>query len=302
MANKVYIFGMSGFIGSALLSNFKSDYNIIGQNSKSITLLENDVFKNLNSADEIDKCDTAIFCASLRYNPNHYKNNPLDVYVKNMSAFYEFNKNIIGKNIKHIILLSSIAVYGNSQNVSHESEVLNLDRLTDGEFYYASAKIHQEELISQFCKRNSIGCTILRLPSVYGPGSTLDINNAHVIPAFILKSINQKNGVIKAYGSGFEQREFIFINDLVNFIATILEKQQGILNVTNGNQISIRNIAKIIEKEFENNIEIEFEGNPLSDVKKRLVNNSKIKNLNLKFTDISDGINITVNWYKEKLI
>ncbi len=297
----MFIFGDTGFLGKALVEKFR--HNILfGASSKNYRMYSSISHTEYNYFNNKSNCEIAIFCAAMRYNPKSYNDAPFNVYSSNVNAFASFLsciKNL--NNVKHVILISSYAVYGVSNDYKNESSNLKLSDLTNGEFYYGAAKIHQEELLIEFCKRSNINFSIIRIPSLYGPGSTLKIEYAHVIPSLIMKAIDADRGNITALGTGLEQRNFLYIHDLVNFIDHILHEPVGILNFSNGIQIPINQITLGIENLTSNRIKFQFVGSASSDVVVRNIDHSKFnfKFKSWSFTDFNNGLSKTYDWYFE---
>ena len=86
---------------------------------------------------------------------------------------------------------------------------------------YAISKI----LIWKYLKHISDNCGKTIIPcNLYGPYDNFDPINAHLIPAAIVKAHNakDKDQKIEIWGKGEVKREFLFVEDLANFIKIFL--------------------------------------------------------------------------------
>jgi len=301
------VFGGTGFVGSSIIKKQKTNEKIYSVSSnkirlyksKSSKLIKNSLFKNyLKNEKKFD----AIFCAATRYDPKKYNSDALGVYKNNINSIIKFLKFLENTNIRKCLLVSSYAVYGNKNNNNKENSKILVENFSNKEFYYAFAKFTQENLLINFCKEKSIKYNIIRLPSIYGPGSTLKMKNSHVIPSFIMQVLNKKKN-ITIYGNGDEKREFIYIFDLIKILMRLRNKDlNGTINVGSNSFVSIKSIFNKIIKFTNSKIIAKANNHSFSDVPLRKVNYFKFKKYfkNYKFEKITSGLIKTINWYKTK--
>lgn len=301
------IFGGTGFVGSALTNKQKIRENVYSISSKEIRLHKSKSSKLINkkllknNLKKERKLD-AIFCAATRYDPKKYSDDPLTVFQNNINAITRFLNIIDQINVRKVLLISSYAVYGNKNNQNKESSKIQIENFSNKEFYYALAKFTQENLLINFCKRKNIKYNIIRLPSIYGPGSTLRMKNSHVIPSFIMQVLNRKKNM-KIYGNGKEKREFIFIFDLIKILTKLRKINfNGVINVGSNNFLSIKHILDRIIKLTNSKTKAKANNISFSDVPMRKVNYFRFKKYfkNFKFEKINSGLSTTIKWYQTK--
>ncbi len=299
----VVVFGSTGFLGSSLSKAFSKNDHVIGISSKRIYDFKHENDKKLDALKVLLKENanetTYIFCASMRYSPKFYRENPVDVYTKNMEAFFSFMNLLIQSPPKRAILTSSFAVYGATDKISLESEVLHPASFPQGEFFYASAKLHQEQIFIESCKRLGTDYSVARIPGLYGPNATLNLESAHVLPAFIMKALSKKSGEIDAFGTGLEKREFLYVPDLIRIFEMLAEKSVGIINISNHQFISIKELAQSVEALVDTDIRFKFKGADVSDITLRKVSNKAFFDLfpDFQFSSFEVGLENTINWY-----
>ena len=266
--NKLYITGVSGFIGSKIAQNCKKEgYSITGitKNKKfinkkeiQIKILKNDLVKNrhlkLNYADAIVHCATA--------------NNILS---KNFEA--GFNLSVIGTKklldaaikakIKKIIFFSTIQVYGtNLEGQINENSPLNCENSYSLNHYYG------EELCKMYADRFGIDIVVIRPSNVYGFPFIKTINRSTLVPMCFIEEAFKKNE-INIMSSGNQVRNFISTNQVANLTIRVLKNFPTGFNIINAGSnyyASIKHISKIVAKLFEKKI------------KKKIVINIKSKN------------------------
>jgi UDP-glucuronate 4-epimerase len=262
----VLITGCAGFIGMhvtlAILSkginvvgldNLNDYYNlqlkldrlsIIKKNKKFTFIQENveDLAKIENTliTHEIDKIIHLAGQAGVRYsieNPGAY----LESNVKGFFNILEFGKK---NNIQHILYASSSSVYGLSDNkVFNESD--SVDRPLS---FYAVTKRTNELMAFYYSNAFSLRLTGLRFFTVYGPWGRPDMS-----PFIFTESILKKKP-IKIFNHGKMSRDFTYIEDVVEGILKIFNHEHAdgdsryeILNIGNGNPVSLMNFIDLIE-------------------------------------------------------
>lgn len=137
-----------------------------------------------------------------------------------------------------VVYISSDSVYDSrcteiSENSCCESEDM-----------YALSHIVREKLLTGTCREANIALAILRPCAIYGPGDT---HNSYGPNRFLRTAL--KEGKITLFGHGEEERDHIYIDDLVRVIKMcLLHGVVGVLNAATGRSLSFREVAaKVIE-------------------------------------------------------
>ena len=191
-------------------------------------------------------------------------------------------------NIKNIILISTINVYGeNNNSPSKETDILS--PISN----YGIIKMMNEKLYEHFSKIYDINITILRLSGVYGPGKIKGF-----FPQMI-NAITDESIILKPYNYGNQLRDFIYIDDVIDgILKSINHNSSGfnIFNISSGNRYSIKEIISITEKLSNSHIGVEYSSKKF-DEKCLWADNSKAK-LILNFDpkiSLNSGIQKTLN-------
>ena len=173
--------------------------------------------------------------------------------------------------VKKVIFVSSSAVYGDIPELpKREDMVPNL--LSP----YAVTKLLGEYYCKVFNDVYGLKTISLRFFNVYGPKQDPYSDYAAVIPKFINMVLENKPPVI--YGDGRQTRDFTFVKDVV--MANILAMRSdatGVYNITNGNAISINELAEIIINIIEKNLKPIYKVQREGDIKHSLGNISKAR-------------------------
>jgi nucleoside-diphosphate-sugar epimerase len=159
----ILISGGSGFIGKNIVSFLnKTGINVdtIGRSAENTIKVDLTNHFNINQ-----KYDLIIHCAGKAHLvPNSIYQEELfkKINVDGTKNFLNsFEKSFIPKKF---VLVSSVSVYGLSEGFK-----VNEDALRNANDPYGKSKIEAEDLVISWCEKNSVICTILRLPLVVAP-------------------------------------------------------------------------------------------------------------------------------------
>ncbi|MEQ9619017.1 MAG: GDP-L-fucose synthase [Deltaproteobacteria bacterium] len=142
--------------------------------------------------------------------------------------------------------------------------------------------------------------------NLYGPGDHFDPEDAHVIPALILKFFDaRQRGLEKvlAWGTGSPSREFLYVKDAARGIvmATAGYDKGEPVNLGSGEEIRIRDLVYMIKEMVGYEGEVEWDATRPDGQPKRKLDVSKAKE-EFGFesrTSFSEGLAKTIEWYKE---
>jgi len=299
---KILITGSSGFVGQNFLFDKRSvNYEILSPSSSELDLLDTTSIKSyLKNANP----DLVINCAG-----------KVGGILKNMNSNFEFltlnslmNLNLIMLikefKIKKFINLASSCIY--PHNISEpisEKDILTgpLEKTNEG---YALAKLVSLKLTQYLAEDEGLMFKTIIPCNLYGPFDNFDITTSHMIPGVIRKiheGKKQNSENVEVWGKGDARREFMFVNDLIDFLyyaINNLEKLPNIINVGTGIDYSINEYYTMIAKV------ISYEGDFIYDLSKpegmqrKLVDNKEIKKLgwNAKYT-IQEGLDKTYKYF-----
>jgi nucleoside-diphosphate-sugar epimerase len=210
------------------------------------------------------------------------------------------NSNIIGglnllnscikKKIKRVILISSINVYG--ENLERPSK--ETDRLCP-KTTYAGVKMITEQMYKAFAENHGINITILRVAGIFGPG------NKRGFLTKIIQSIKNKNITPVCYNNGEQQRDILYIDDVVDCILNVVNSQHDgfhVFNISSGKRHSINELISMIEKISKTKISAKY-SSEIPDEKCIWADNTKAKKF-LKFNPkvgIEAGLEYAVNQF-----
>ena len=263
---KILIIGCNGFIGSALFSYFGHDNEVYGIDTFK-GLYENTVvdsikpdFSGIFISNKFDLC---VNCAGSANVQKSFTDPFLDFKLNTEIVAHVLSSINLFNSDCRFINISSAAVYGNP----------NVIPISVGDYEipispYGSHKRISEILISDYARIFGLKSISLRVFSAYGIGQKKllfwDLYNKFVS--------NPEEKVIELFGTGFETRDFIYIDDIAQQIALIIkcaDFKGEIYNIANGIEVSIRELAITMRDYLQSDKEILFQelnrlGDPLN--------------------------------------
>jgi len=242
MKKNLLIVGGSGSIGKSFLNKFSDEFNIFILDKKNLkkknfkfNLIDIDLSKNLNNDFTKKLPDNLIVIYLVGNLKNRSLENTLIASINdNITSLTNFLFSFKDKIIR-LIFFSSISVYGIPTYLPID-ENHKINPFTD----YGIQKACCETILQSYCKQFKIPLTIIRLTQVYG------IKSAYSSLPHVLVT-NFKKGFNTSIKTDLNiQRDYIHIDDLVNFIKYVLKsKKNGTFNFGFGKGIKILKLFKL---------------------------------------------------------
>ena len=220
-----------------------------------------------------------------------------EVYVHcNISAFLKVLQYVNSNNIERFVYASSSSVYGkNSVQPFRESEAC-----TQPESFYAATKRSNELMAISFFKNHGVSSIGLRFFTVYGPWGRPDM------APMLFASAAYSGKSINVFNNGMQERDFTYIDDIVEGIYLITMKADTLsgaqlFNIGNGAPVGLMKFISEIENCTKRKLVKEFLPEQNGDVQVTYADTSKLRKLiNYKpETLISSGIEQFIDWFKE---
>jgi UDP-glucose 4-epimerase len=166
---------------------------------------------------------------------------------------------------------------------------------------YGASKYAAEVYIRAFAESSGLKYTILRYSNVYGPRQS-PFGAAGVIAIFAQRMLTNKKVTI--FGNGDQKRDFVYISDVVEAnLKAVEQKENEEYNIGVGEATSLNTIVSLLAKSTGYTLAPTHEAAREGDVFKIALDNKKAKRL-LGWSpkvDLSDGIDLTVDYFKNKL-
>ena len=225
------ITGANGFLGKELVSYLKKSENLI-----TLSRANSDIMVDLSlHIPQLPSLDVVVHCAG--------KAHSIPKTTKQKQEFYDVNVNgtkhlLMGLSQaaslpKYFIFISSVAVYGLQSGI-----MVNENKPLAAIDSYGDSKIKAEALVIEWCKKNDVVCTILRLPLLAGVNPPGNLNA-------MIEGI--KAGYYFNIAGGKAKKSVALISDVAKAIP-IVANIGGIYNLTDRYHPSFYELSILISK------------------------------------------------------
>lgn len=304
---KVLIVGSNGLVGSACKKIFSKSNKLselITSNRSDTNLFDLEETKKLISKSQPD----VLINAAAKVGGIHANNTQrVDFLLENLKINCNLLEACIDNPKIKIINLGSSCIYPLDAEDPIKEEDLMSGKLEPTNSPYAMAKITAIELGRALHIQYGNDVINLMPTNLYGPNDNFSPISSHVIPGLIRRMHDakiEKSDSFKIWGSGKPLREFMYSEDLADFIEFILDKEinYDLINVGSGIEISILELAKIIKKIIGFEGELDFDNSMPDGNPRKLLDISKLKKIGWEHsTSLENGLTKTYDWYLKNL-
>jgi UDP-glucuronate 4-epimerase len=203
--------------------------------------------------------------------------------------------------VKHLVYASSSSVYGLNKEIPFKTTA-TVDHPIS---LYAASKKANELMAHTYSHLYGFATTGLRFFTVYGPWGRPDM------ALFLFTEAINKNEPIKVFNNGDMERDFTYVDDIVEGVFRIIEKDTQdriannkgykIYNIGNNDSVKLTDFIAEIEKNLSKKAEKQLLPMQPGDVAKTWANvDELIKDYDYSpKTSVAEGIKKFINWYTE---
>ena len=226
--------------------------------------------------------------------------NPETYVDSNLVGFLNILECCRHHNIKHLVYASSSSVYGLNKKIPFSAD----DNVDYPISLYAATKKSNELMAHTYSHLYKIPTTGLRFFTVYGPWGRPDM------AMFLFTDAIVNNRPIKVFNHGNMERDFTFIDDIVEGVVRVIEKSTTdrinqndyykVYNIGNNNSVKLLDFIEEIEKNLgkvANKMMLPMQP---GDVERTWADvDQLIKDFDYRpNTSIKEGVKSFIDWYK----
>jgi UDP-glucose 4-epimerase len=262
------------------------------------TLREIDIRDREAVAASIDGADVVFHQAALRW--TRCQESPRECQEVMVDGTFNVLEAAAAAKAKRVVLASSAVVYGEPEALPmHEDQPLN------GDTFYGSMKVANEQLARAFSHLHGVPTTTLRYFNVYGP--RMDVRSRFVEVMVRWLNLIDEGKPLTLFGDGSSSVDFVYVGDVAraNLLACKTTVPAAIVNVCSGVETTMRDLAALLLRLTGSSAGMEFKPEPRGGLPARRVGDPRRAAELLGFkaeTSLEDGVRRLIEWRREVLV
>jgi UDP-glucuronate 4-epimerase len=262
-----------------------------------MALEDGDSLRQLFTSENFDVVCNLAAQAGVRYSLEH----PETYIQSNIVGFLNILESCRHTSVKHLVYASSSSVYGENEKVPFETS----DRVDHPISLYAATKKSNELMAFTYNHLYGFATTGLRFFTVYGPWGRPDM------AMFLFTDAIIKGREIKVFNNGDLERDFTYIDDIVEGVVRIIEDKSRsisgagsgdrVYNIGNSNSVKLMDFITQIEEELGIDAKKQFLPMQPGDVPKTWANvDDLIRDYQYRpQTTVKTGVHNFISWFKD---
>lgn len=305
---KLVVIGGNGFIGSHLVDAFQGlgfevtafdrfSSGTFSYESSDVRNIQGDFLNRADLAKAVRGQDVVVHALSITTPATAAKDPSLDIRT-NIAQSVDLFQAAVDSGVQHVFFTSTGgAIYGD-QGKSSYSET---DR-TKPVSPYAIGKLAVENYLDYFKNAFGLNSTTFRISNPYGPRQKINRKQG-LIPIALREALRGKP--VTQFGDGSMVRDFIYIDDVIKMITSIVSSphSQSIYNLGSGIGFSVAQILSEISSQVEIPLQIEVKPQPPTYVSRVVLNIDRYVEEfgEPSLTPLSEGISKTAQEIRNQL-
>jgi len=295
--------GGAGFLGSFVVEQLRAKgcRQIVVPRSKDYDLVQMDAVQQLYRD---AKPDVVIHLAARVGGIGANQANPGRFFYDNLMMGTQLIEVGRQRGLKKFVAMGTICAYPKFAPIPFKEDDIWNGYPEETNAPYGLAKKMMLVQSQAYRQQYGFNSVVLFPVNLYGPRDNFDLETSHVIPALIRKCAAAKDlgqAAITLWGDGSPSREFLYVEDAAEGILLAAERYEESLpvNLGTGEEISIRNLARLIAGEVGFAGHIQWDTTKPNGQPRRCLDVSRAKQL-FGFQarhDLRDGLKKTVQWF-----
>ena len=276
---QIYVAGHAGMVGSAVVRRLEEiPCEIITAGRDSLDLERQEQVEAFLAARRPD----VVIVAAAKVGGIHANDAyPAEFISENLAIA----RNIIHAShklsVRKLLFLGSSCIYPKLARQPMREEELLSGPLEPTNQWYAVAKIAGVKLCEAYRRQYGDDFISAMPTNLYGPGDNYHPENSHVVAALIRRFHHAKQEQapsVPVWGTGTPLREFLFVDDLADACAFILEHYSGEqhVNVGSGEELTIAQFAKLVAEIVGYQGQLVFDTSRPDGVPRKLLDSGKL--------------------------
>ena len=303
-SDNIYVAGHRGMVGSAVIRRLKDEgfENLIVRTSSELDLRNQGAVTEFMAQERPDVVvDAAARVGGILANDTYPYTFLRENLVIQNNLIHAAHEN----EVRKFVFLGSSCIYPKHADQPMKEDSLLTGPLEPTNQWYAIAKIAGVKMCESLRIQHGRDYVSLMPTNLYGRGDNFDLETSHVLPAMIRKfhdAVAEGHRPVTLWGSGSPRREFLHVDDVADAILFTLqnEMEDHLYNVGTGKEISIAELAKLIQSVSGHEGEIVWDRSRPDGTPRKLMDVSKMREEGWEYRiELKEGIERTYDWFKE---
>ena len=228
---------------------------------------------------------------------------PADFIRDNLAIAQNVIEGAHRADVQRLLFLGSSCIYPRDAEQPIKESSLMTGKLEPTNESYAIAKIAGLKMCESYRAQYGRNYISAMPTNLYGPYDRFDTENAHVIPAMMMKFDQAKRAGashVTLWGTGKPLREFLHADDLAAALIVLMERYNGTgpVNVGSGEEVSIATLAQMLKDVTGFEGAIAFDASKPDGTPRKFLDSSKIRSFGWKpEIGLEEGLWRTYQWY-----
>ena len=302
--SRIFVAGHGGLVGSAIVRRLRADgySNLVLRSSAELDLRQQAAVEQFFATERPEY----VFLAAAKVGGIHANDTyPVDFLRDNL----QIQCNVIDSAHRHGVtklqFLGSSCIYPKHAPQPMPEDCLLSGPLEPTNEWYAVAKIAGVKLCQAYRRQYGFNAIALMPTNLYGPGDNFDLQTSHVLPALMRKFHEAKvrgEAEVVVWGTGTPRREFLHVDDLADACLFLMQRYEDAqpLNIGWGEDISIRELAGIIQEVVGFSGQLRFDSSKPDGTPRKLLNIDRLKSQGwAPRIPLHEGVATTYQWFRE---
>lgn len=300
--DRIYVAGHRGLVGSAIVRKLaeKGYENVTGRTHAQLDLTEQ---VEVDAFFRQEKPEYVFLAAAKVGGIGANSTYPADFILQNLLIECNVLQSAFRHGVRKLLFLGSSCIYPKMCPQPIKEEYLLTGPLEPTNEAYALAKISGLRMCQFFNRQYGTNYISVMPCNLYGPNDYFDLNNSHVIPALLAKmhqATMENRSHVVLWGTGKPLREFLYVDDLADACVYLMENYNGseIVNIGTGKEISIRELAELIQGIVGFGGELVFDDSKPDGTPRKVLDVSRLEGLGWRYkTGLEEGLRSAYDWY-----
>ncbi len=288
-ANKIYVAGHRGMVGSAIVRALNSQgyNNTVVRTHAELDLTDQRAVRHFFETEKPDQ----VYLAAAKVGGIHANNTyPAEFIYQNLMVQANVIDAAFRNGVQKLLFLGSSCIYPRLAAQPMSEDALLTGTLEPTNEPYAIAKIAGIKLCESYNRQYAVDYRSIMPTNLYGPGDNYHPENSHVIPALIRRFHEAKvtnAPSVTIWGSGTPRREFLYVDDMASASLHLMQlpkaeyeqhtqPMQSHINVGSGSDVTIAELAQAVSQTVGYTGQIEFDATKPDGAPRKWMDSSRL--------------------------